>query len=690
MTDFLHRLKQRKLVQWAVAYAAAAFALLQGMDMVGQKFGWPDSIGRILIIASCVGFLITLVLAWYHGERGEQKVSGTELLLLSLLLVVGGGLLWKFAPGATDHAMAAATQPASAAEAKPAAAIPAKSIAVLPFENLSEDKGNAYFASGMQDLILTKLADIGELKVISRTSTMKYASRPDDLKVIARQLGVATILEGSVQKAGGQVLINVQLIDANTDSHLWAESYTRDLKNIFGVEGEVAGKIATALKAKLSPAEAEQLATSLSADPVANDLFLRAEYIANRGRQNLDATTYNQVVSLYRQAITKAPGFALARARLSRFEGFIVVNFLVEFLEGETTRHLVADARSQAEQALALAPGLIEAQLAIGYSDYYGRGDYAAALSTFEAVLKARPNDADVLAAMGYVLRRQGRFEEAIAALQRAFERNPRDSRLAGELGQTYMLANRYAEAMVASQRALALDPDNTSAQLDYSNAILFANGDIAAALNAAQGDAPSLKLRRVSLLTYQRKYHDALALLAEAPDAAGFLGGNVTSILQRADLYRLAGDAARAKPLFEQALRLARAQRKLQADGDIAELLALRSIADAGLGLGHTEAGLTALAQMQAPLSRTSDHLLRPEWMLLVAELYAQASRPDLAVPLLDKTLATPGIGASYSPVMLWIDPAWDPILHDPRFVALQKKYASAKPAAASSEATR
>ncbi|HJR13128.1 MAG TPA: hypothetical protein VJ833_04440, partial [Rhodanobacteraceae bacterium] len=222
MTEFIARLKQRKLVQWALAYVAFAFALLQGTDVVAHQFGWPDGLQRGITLVLIIGFVVALVLAWYHGERGAQKVSGTEIVILALLLAIGGGLLWRYervtpnsnANVASSSPDAAQRNPGATPSAIPIAAIPAKSIAVLPFENLSEDKGNAYFADGIQDLILTKLAGIGDLKVISRTSTEKYASRPDNLKAVARQLGVATILEGSVQKVGDQVLIDVQLIDA--------------------------------------------------------------------------------------------------------------------------------------------------------------------------------------------------------------------------------------------------------------------------------------------------------------------------------------------------------------------------------------------------------------------------------------------------------------------------------------------
>ena len=242
MSELWQRLRQRKLVQWAVAYVAAAFALLQGIDIVAQRFAWPEQTMRFVIIALSVGFFVTLVLAWYHGERGAQRVTGTELLILALLLAIGGGLLWQFAGTSQERVVKEAATPATPDESP--SAVNRKSIAVLPFENLSEDRGNAYFADGMQDMILTKLAGIGDLKVISRTSTDKYQSRPDNLRAVAAELGVATILEGSVQKAGDQVLINVQLIDAASDSHLWADAYSRTLDNIFGVEGEVAQKVA--------------------------------------------------------------------------------------------------------------------------------------------------------------------------------------------------------------------------------------------------------------------------------------------------------------------------------------------------------------------------------------------------------------------------------------------------------------
>ncbi len=676
----LTALRERKLVQWAVAYVAAVFALLQGIDIVAQKFGWPDSIERILILAACIGFFLVLILAWYHGERGAQKVSGTELAILTLLLAIGGGFLWRFAATVPAPVAAPPTPVAGVPAATPLTpppAAPDKSIAVLPFENLSEDKANEYFASGMQDLILTKLADIGDLKVISRTSTLSYGSHPQNLKIVGQQLGVATLLEGSVQKAGDQVLINVQLIDARTDNHLWAQSYTRTLKDVFSVEGDVAEQIATALNAKLSPAESARLATALSDNPAANDLFLRAEHVNNFSGENPNPAWWKQAISLYRQAIAKAPDFALARANLSILES----NLVWRGPAGEDVQRLNADARTQAERALELAPDLADTHLAMGFNDYWGHRHYAAALVSFAAALRLRPNDAEALAARGFVFKHQGKFDAASASLQEAFTQNPRSSHLANELGLSYMVVSRYAEAKTALQQALALDPHNITAKYLYSEAILFANGDLEGAMAAAQGASPSLQSWRIDLLVFQRKYHAALNQLDAMPDVFG------DKARLQAHLYQLTGETSKARPLFAEALSAAQAQLKSATADPTRRSMAFIDVAAAEMGLGHAAAALAALAQSQAQMALVDDYVVVPWLMVLNALHYAAAGRADLAVPLLAKAMASPGNGSHYSPVMLWIDPAWDPIRKGPGFQALLKKYADAAPATASSE---
>lgn len=322
-------LKRRNVWRAAVVYIAAVWAFGQGFSQFSPALGLPDWATRAFLIAAAVGFPFWLVFAWVfevtpHGIRRESEIApgdsvarrtGRRLdfaiiaaLAVAVILLLGNQLVWHKGMRGTVTATAAPTATASA--------IPAKSIAVLPFQNLSDDKKNEYFVQGMQDLILTKLADIGDLKVIARTSTESYGSHPHDLAQVGQQLGVATLLEGSVQKQGNAVLINVQLIDARSASHIWAKSYQRTLDNVFGVEGEVAGKIATALNAKLSPALSQDLAAAPTQNRVAQDAFFRAEFLAHRGDINYAGTSglsdFKAAIPLYRQAIKADPGFALA------------------------------------------------------------------------------------------------------------------------------------------------------------------------------------------------------------------------------------------------------------------------------------------------------------------------------------------------------------------------------------------
>jgi TolB-like protein len=369
MNEFLQRLKERKLVQWAVAYVAAAFALLQGIDIVAQRFDWPEYTMRLVIIGLSVGFFVTLVLARYHGERGAQRVTGTELLILALLLALGGAFLWRFAGTARESASKAVPAP-NETTTSPVSTSPIskKSIAVLPFENLSDDKANAYFATGMQDEILTRLAGIRDLKVISRTSTAKYASRPDDLKTVGAQLGVASVLEGTVQKAGETVHINLQLIDTQSDGHLWAESYDRDLKDIFGVERDVAEKVAGALKATLIPEEAARVASVPTQNAEAYDLYLRALAYSNRANDQyaLTRVVMPQAIELLQQVIAKDPKFALAAALLAR------AHMYMYFFGPDRSDTRLKAAKVAIDQALAEQPDLGEAHFAFSFYWYWG------------------------------------------------------------------------------------------------------------------------------------------------------------------------------------------------------------------------------------------------------------------------------------------------------------------------------
>ena len=680
MDGLLDRLKERKLVQWALAYVAAAFALIQVLDIVAQRFGWPESIERFAIIALAIGFCVTLVLAWYHGERGAQRVSGTELLILALLLAVGGGFLWKFAGAVHESAatvVTAVTPPAGAATpaTSPAAtsAIPQKSIAVLPFENLSEDKSNAYFADGMQDMILTKLAGIGDLKVISRTSTEKYKSHPDDLKIIAQQLGVATILEGSVQKSGNQVLINLQLIDAATDNHLWAEAYPRTLDNIFGVEGEVAQKVADALKAKLTPAETASMASVPTKNAAAYDLFLKAEYQAQQARGSWQLGMFLSADADYRQAIVLDPDFALAYARLAFNQ------MSRHWFSQPLTNSELAAAKTSIGRALSLAPDLPEAHLAFAFYHYWGFRHYDDAIAEFKRTLQLAPNNADALAGLGYIARRTGHWSQALTYFESAVRISPRDGHLLGEYGTTYLVMRHYPEADRLLKNALAVAPNdaNTKDMLLFTR--LFGFGDVAGAREAFRqppdwrisslqvqiGDVRYLINARVYPDVFDRRFDDALRAWDAAP--TGTAQERLIGRVARIAIRIVAGQRQQAQPECAQLEPMVKAELASQPDS----LALLQQLSWVDVCLGRNAEAIAAAQRAVTLLPVAKDAYFGPYYVTGLAQIEAQAGETDEALRLIRQLLSIPA-GDSISTIRLKLDPVWDPLRKDPRFQKL------------------
>ena len=679
MEEFFARLKEHKLVQWLLGYAAVAVALIPVLDIVAAQFGWPESLRRGITLAVIMGFFMVLVLAWYHGERGAQKMPRSEVLLLVGLVVITGVLMWRVAPsgheGVSTVSVAKAAAPAPESTATPARMdIPAKSIAVLPFENLSTDKGNAYFADGMQDLILTKLADIGDLKVISRTSTMKYASHPDDLKTIAQQLGVATILEGSVQKAGDQVLINVQLIDAKTDSHLWAESYTRDLTNIFGVEGEVAGKVADALKARLSPGEAAAVASVPTKDPAAYDAYLRGEHYLDQMWAG-DFAVVPKAVAAFREATDHDPQFALAWAQLALSQS------MLSYASIDTSDATRQQALANAQHALALAPDLPKAHYALGYVYRFSFADYDKALTQFKIAQRGSPNDAEVEAAIAYIEAMRGNISAAIAGLQRATTLNPRDPNLALAMGWMQMDLRHYDRARVAFQRTLAIAPNDPEAYTALARLEVLQHGDAHAALaqlHSAPTDLQSgseILYTKVQLLLCQRDYKAAQQAVDTLQPGGRFITP-LRVLMLRAAVSHLSGDLPRAKALYQQAVTRA------AGGGGVGEtaLVSALSMPIAQAGSGRRAEALHALDDVRATLTKLDLGSNVNTLSRVRAEVDVMLGDNDAAIAALDKALAAP-TGRSVSVPLLKLDPTWDPIRNDPRFQALLEKYSSDAP---------
>ena len=432
-------------MQWALAYVAAAFALLQGIDIVAQRFGWPEQTMRFVIIALSIGFFVALVLAWFHGERGAQRVTGPELLILALLLGIGGAFLWRFA-GVARNTAATSDVPASDTSLP----IPAKSIAVLPFDSLSRDPDNAFFAEGVQDEILTRLAKVADLKVIARTSTRKFKNAPENLPEIAKQLGVMNILEGSVQKANDQVRVNVQLINAVTNAHLWAEIYDRKLTDIFAVESEIAKTIADQLQAKLTGSEKDAMSKKPTANPEAYDLYLKGRFFWNK-RTSLDLP---KAVEYYNQAVAKDPNYALA------YSGLADAYVLYPDYGVGAPEEFYPKAKEMALKALSLEPSLGAPHAALGIILTNLDRDFVGAIVEFDRATALDPNYATAHQWKTTALGALGQFDQAIASSQRAIALDPLSLIVNADLAFNYLNARRFDEAIAQIRKTLEIDPN--------------------------------------------------------------------------------------------------------------------------------------------------------------------------------------------------------------------------------------
>jgi TolB-like protein/Tfp pilus assembly protein PilF len=670
MTDFVQRLRDRKLVQWALAYAAAVWLTLQVLSLVTGSFEWPPTVMRIAVIVATAAFPIALVLAWYHGERGAQKVSGTELLILALLLAIGGGLLWRVAQSPREPAMAAAETPdrnvARAAKAPASAPATDKSIAVLPFANLSRDPDNAYFADGMQDEILTKLAKIGALRVVSRTSTQRFGGTAErNLGEIALQLGVANILEGSVQKAGNSVHINVQLIEAATDRHLWAESYNRTLEDVFGVQGEVAQAVAAALKATLTGAEKDVVAAKGTENPKAYEAYLRGRATANWGVSFSDEA---QAVGYLYEATRADPKFAQAWAAAA-------VNMSDLYQNGfDSERSTAAAVKEAADAAMALQPDLAESLLARGAWIYRVERDYPKALDAFREALARQPGDLDILAELLFVERRMGRWDDATRHFEEIMARDPRNVslRVQGAF-EIYFWLRRYDETRAHLLQALKVAPDDTAAHaclayLEQRLGRLDAAAQWLERIPATSRESFYEGTAWIEQLTFLRDY-DGLVALARGSIArsdAELTNVDWLVLIRLGFAQRAAGHADLARATFGRLARI------LETSPDrVAHVVSEASITPlVYAGLGDHEKALK-LARERIELFR-NDTLETATAKTVLAESLAQKGDRDAAIALIPELLEIP---AGITPALLKLDPLWDPIRDDPRFVALTRQ---------------
>jgi len=524
MTEFFQRLKERKLVQWALAYVAAAFALLQGLDIIAQQFGWPENVRRGSTLALVVGFVVTLVLAWYHGERGKQRVTGTEVFVLALLVSLGGLLFWRF----TNSSPAPGVAPLSAIVPN---VIPEKSIAVLPFENLTDDKNAAYFADGIQDEILTKLASIADLKVISRTSTRRFKSAPDNVREIAQQLGVAHLLEGSVQKSNDQVRVNVQLINAIKDSHVWAETYDREFKDIFGVEGEIATSIADTLQVKLTGTAKRLLAARPTENAQAHQFYLQGVFYHARGSKE----DYRKAIDFYREAVRLDPRYALAWTELS----ISWMNLSRKFLNGQEAQDAYAQALAAAQSALALDPKLAAAHTARGLV-LESNFDWKGAEAEFRRAIELAPHDDAPKATLADLMATLGHPEQAVELAREELKSDPLCASCYHWLASYLSALDRLDEAEQAIRKAIELQPGHADFYTQLT-VIAIQRGDAKAALDAAQQEVEAGGWQEIALALARQISGDAVAAdsaLEKLIDSQGNEAG-----FQIAQVYALRND---------------------------------------------------------------------------------------------------------------------------------------------------
>ena len=467
MTEFIARLKQRKLVQWALAYVAFAFALLQGTDVVAHQFGWPDGLQRGITLVLIIGFVVALVLAWYHGERGAQKVSGTEIVILALLLAIGGGLLWRYeriVPSASSPDATVGPTSSGRRGAAPVLAtrdspqiipIPAKSVAVLPFENLSGDTNEKYFSDGITEEILNALAQIPDLKVAGRTSAFQFNSGDENLRHIGEILGVADVLVGSVQKAGDEVRINVTLVDTSTGYQRWSEKYDRKLTNIFAVEDDISSAIAGKLRVQLTGGGGQALVAQETIDPRAHDLYLRGlPLLAARGPGLRDA------VAAFQSAVKVAPQYADAWGALAEAQA------LYPDYDLGTMQAADPSALANAQHALSLNPDLASAYVAQGMV-YKDQWRWPQADQAFRRAVSLAPGDAEAVNQQAQFLLAVGQFKPALAEIEHAQRLDPLSPSIGDTREYLLMILGQYDAASAQLQRTLTTHPDFVDARID-------------------------------------------------------------------------------------------------------------------------------------------------------------------------------------------------------------------------------
>jgi TolB-like protein len=703
--SLINELKRRNVIRMAGLYLVGAWLIVQVSGTVLPMFGAPDWLPRSVVILLALGFVPVLVFAWVfeltpEGIKRDAEVRPEEsiapqtarrmdrmiIVVLLLALAYFGFDKFVLAPRRAAADIAAAVSTSRQEATPPAAPAPNnKSIAVLPFENMSADKDNAFFADGIQDEILTGLATIGDLKVISRTSTLRYDSKPPNLVEIARQLGVANILEGSVQKVANRVRVNVQLIEAQGDSHLWAETYDRTLDDVFAVQSEVAQKIAEALKATLTRDEHKALTIKPTENPAAYEAYLKAVALIPQGSA-YDRKHIARITDALEQAVKLDPNFALAWA-------FLADRHLWCYFTGfDSTPERLTEAKAALERAEAIAPDLPQAHFERAMYKYYGQRDFAGALELMPKVQHELPNNPRVWYVTGLLQRRLGQWAESVENFEHARRLSPNDFTITTEFGLTLVMQRRYAEAVPVIDAALDLradDPPTLGLRLLCAwNLQGVPGGERVFA--AVKSDAPGVLALRGLQALYQRDDARAAEFLGRAVGSgdetqtplnfAGYIPARVEWLLMLASVEKRT-DSAAAEKIYRDVQSTATAA--LAKPSSLYVETAWRTaLAMAEAGLGQRDKAVAEAQHVVALVPEGSDLLEGPTWQEYLAKVYAMNGDAAHALPLVEHLLKTNG--NTLTSAMFKLDPVWDPIRQDARL----QKLVDAGAAAAQSEA--
>ena len=676
---FLGELKRRNVYRVAVTYAVVSWVLIQIATQVFPFFEIPTWAVRLVVLLLILGFPVAVILAWAfeltpEGIKRTEDVpphesirrrTGRKLLAFATVCAAIAISLFvvQFARRTWTTAKADAT-PAGT----PALSIPEKSIAVLPFRNLSAEEENVFFTDGIQDEILADLAKIADLKVISSSSVAVYkAGAPRNVREIGQQLGVAHLLEGSVQRTKNRVRVNAQLIDARTDDHRWAEQYDREIADIFAIQSEIAQAIARQLQAKLSPREKAAIEQS-TRDVEAFDLYLRAKELIKTFHDTPSGKeTLLKAVRLLDEAIARDPKFALAYCWRTTAHDSLYWYGL------DRTPARLELAQASAERALALVPDLGEAHLAQALVYYHGKRDYTRAFEELALANRTLPNSAEVFSLAGSIARRQGRWDDAAKSLEKAFELDPRNPKIVNSLSLVYDLLRRYDDEGTLFDRAAHANPSTRNysqlvhAQIELQKGNLKAARLFLASLPAGYDPDGATTWTRITLALYERDTEGAANALAswKEEELVGGTGRLVPVSYWQGIIERARGDSAAASEAFTRARATIEAQLAEQPDNPI--LIATLGVLDAALSRKEEAVREGRRAVGLRPL--TDDAVDGSTILTSLAMIYAWTGEVNSALDQLEFLAKIPN-GPPYG--QLKYDPVWDPVRADPRFVAM------------------